>query len=138
MTRGDKKKAVLRALKSNPRRTAGDIAKATGASRTYVAELASEYKIPIGIRDTKKIVAAYIARNPGASHEEVAEACGTKITYVMQVSAALRLSGGVIADQFDRDNLSWIERQAHRSGVTVTEFLNAIVTDARLDAEEEA
>lgn len=85
---------VLAELQADPTRGALAIAKITGASESYVHDLASTAHIKVGVR------------------------------------------GGSSIRGISRENGLFLRIEAAANKCSVKDYLNAIVTDARLDAEE--
>lgn len=86
-------------------------------------------------------VIAEISRDPNRTSVQIAEALGVRPAYVRTVARRNGIKYGVprkARKRISRENVLWVHEAAQDAGCTFYEMLNAIVTDARLDAEEAA
>lgn len=130
-------------LEDNPNRKASEIADKIGCSASTVHVAAKQLGISLEWRTKKQAIVDEIQKDPFRTAREIAEAVGTTHEYVAEVSAANDAPYGRIVRKnvdlvrhIDTKNLEWLTLEACRSQTTISEFLNAIITDARLEDEE--
>lgn len=88
-------------------------------------------------------IVAEIVRDPKQSGATIASLCGCSEGHVSFVARKFDLTFGrqrprtfPLAGDLDTENKHWVLIEATKLGLTPTEFINACVTDARLDDEE--
>lgn len=83
-----------------------------------------------------------IRKDPIRSSEQIAAAAGVHPSYARAVARDNDITIGTRAGRpyhgVCKENMAWLKKQAAMHGVTTGEMLNGIITDQRLDAEEEA
>jgi hypothetical protein len=87
------------------------------------------------------IIHAYLCENPHARTKDVAVYLGCSAPSVSTAKRNLGLTGGKPAPvqcSLTTENRSFVMLAAHKSGVSLSDFMQAIITDARLDEEEAA
>ncbi len=94
--------------------------------------------------EMKERILAAVKANPGAKNVEIARMVGADQAYVSTVLQRAGLAGRnkkppqpkVRRVRFEAANDDWIVRQCEAHNLDIAEFVNACVTDARLDDEE--
>ncbi|QAX31300.1 hypothetical protein [Leisingera sp. NJS204] len=93
-------------------------------------------------------IVAEIERDPGRMGREIVAACGCSVGHISRIASQQNLIFGtrylrsktraeaVPLSQLADENASWLRRRGAELGVSLTELVNACVTDARLDEEE--
>lgn len=88
---------------------------------------------------TRRILARAKA-HPGATNGEIARAVGCSHQNVSQTLTRYGLGQrGDVLDldaTISADNIAWLRRESARLGVGYAVLLNAMITDARVDAKE--
>lgn len=81
-----------------------------------------------------------LRKDPARSSKEIAAACGQSAEYVRTVARRHGISVGIkrVPRGITYVNRCWLEAEAKKSGSTYLDMLNAVLNDARCEAEEVA
>ena len=93
--------------------------------------------------DIRKAIIAEIERDPNRSAKEIGAATGATAHYVAQIARMNGLKyraprpGSTWAMRgITEENWQWLRDEARETKTHIGEFLNAIITDARLEDQE--
>ena len=154
MTKRLQKDQILEFHAANPDARNVEIAKALGVSQAYVstvlqrAGIAPKCDQPPRCSDTRSSVKrdailAMAQADRTLKRKEIAERVGSSAAYVCQVLNETGLSRVPVASKSNRKtakvsetNAEWARNQAVKNNVSFCEFVDACLTDARLDDEE--
>jgi hypothetical protein len=129
---------IIEAVTRDPDATNATIASITGATKNYVRSVRSQENMLSPKR--RDLIIRQMRSEPKKSAAEIARITGATTKYVYMIASEIGMQSHLrtpdALDRLEEANAHWLMQSARSSNVTWPELLNAIVTDARLDATE--